>query len=84
MVIYKFIVLLIIIFICLYNFFFNIIIKAGNLNLIKKNEKYGIISLLNKNKTIITVRNAEDDPSTIAEIIIQNNHLNQGNLNIFL
>ena len=73
MVIYKFIVLLIIIFICLYNFFFNIIIKAGNLNLIKKNEKYGIISLLNKNKTIITVRNAEDDPSTIAEIIIQNN-----------
>ena len=73
MVIYKIILLLIVIFICLYNNFINKFIKAGNLNLIKKNEKYRIISPLNKNKTFITVRNADDDPSTIAEIIIQNN-----------
>ena len=72
MVIYKFILLLNIIFICLYDIFFKKFLKKSNYNVIKKNEKYGIISLLNKNKKIITVQNAEDDPTTIAEIIIQN------------
>ena len=72
MVIYKFIVLLFIIYICLYDIFSNKFHKRGIYNLIKSKKNYEIISPINKNKKIITVINAEDEPNTLAEIIIQN------------
>ena len=70
MVIYNFIFLLILIF----NSFFEIFShkKNGTFELFKKNEKYGIISLINKNKKFITSKNGEGESSTLAEIIIEN------------
>ena len=62
----------IIIFICLYYIYSHKNIKFEIFNLINKKGKYGLISPINKNKKIITVKNAEDEPSTSAEIIIQN------------
>ena len=72
MVIYNFIFLLILIDNSLFEIFSHKFLKNGIIDLFKDNEKYGKLSLININKKFITIKNAEGETNTFAEIIIEN------------
>ena len=72
MVIYNFILLLILIFICLFHIFSYKFLKNGIFNLPTKNEEFRIIINKNKNRKFVTIKDVEAERIFVAEIIKEN------------